>query len=64
MANRTFAVHTNEELIRRVDQYAEEYRRSRNSLLNEAIEILLDHYDAEALRKAKQYIQPKKAGKR
>lgn len=63
MANRTFAVHCPEELIRRVDQYAEEYRRSRNSLLNEAIEMLLEHYDGHALKETKAYSQ-RKAGKK
>lgn len=51
MANRTFTVFTSEELIARVDQHAEEIRRSRNSLLNEAIEMLLDVYDGERLRR-------------
>lgn len=50
MANRTTAVHTSETNIKRLDEHAEELRRSRNSLINEAIEMVLEHYDAAKLR--------------
>ena len=55
MPNRTIAVHTTEENIRRLDEEAENIRRSRNSLINEAIEILLERFDAERLREAERY---------
>jgi predicted transcriptional regulator len=50
MPNRSIAVHTAESNIERLDQHAEHLRRSRNSLINEAIEMLLEHYDAAKLR--------------
>jgi metal-responsive CopG/Arc/MetJ family transcriptional regulator len=46
MANKTYAVHTSESNIERIDQWAEKLRRSRNSIINEAIEMVLEHYDA------------------
>lgn len=64
MANRTYAVHTSEELIRRVDQHAERLRRSRNSFLNEAIEMWLDYYDKDLLEEIERKNKAaKKAGK-
>jgi predicted transcriptional regulator len=47
--NKTYAVHTAVANIKRVDEHAQRMRRSRNSLLNEAIEILLERYDAATL---------------
>ena len=63
MAGKTYAVHTTEENIRRMDQHAERLRRSRNSLMNEAIEMWLEHYDAELLRNINQN-NKRKAGTR
>lgn len=64
MANKTYAVHTTEDNIRRVDQHAERLRRSRNSVLNEAIEILLEIYDRDVLEEInrKNATAKKKAG--
>ena len=42
IASRIAAVHTDEENIRRLDKHAERLRRSRNSLINEGIEMLLE----------------------
>lgn len=67
MPNRTIAVHTTEQNIKRLDEEAEKIRRSRNSLINEAIEMLLERFDAERLREAKHYVKAngsKKAGAR
>lgn len=50
MDNKTFSIHINEAYIRRVDQHAEEIRRSRNSLLCEAVEMLLDELDKARLK--------------
>lgn len=47
MAGKTYAIHTTEEIIRRVDQHAERIRRSRNSLIVEGIEILLEIMDKD-----------------
>jgi predicted transcriptional regulator len=63
MDNKTYSVHINEAFIRRVDQHAEEMRRSRNSLICEAIEILLEQYDAAKLQTVKAN-NKKKAGTR
>ena len=52
MPNRTIAVHTTESNIKRLDEEAEKIRRSRNSLINEAIEMLLERFDADRLREA------------
>lgn len=41
MPNRTFALHTSEQIIADVDAKAKELRRSRNSIINEAIEKFL-----------------------
>lgn len=62
MANRTYAVHTNEDNIRRLDEHAKALRRSRNSLMNEAIEILLERFDATGKRRPA--TKPTKAGTR
>ena len=51
MASRTYAVHTTDENISRIDEWAERLRRSRNSLINEAIEMLLEHYDSDTLKR-------------
>jgi predicted transcriptional regulator len=51
MANRSYAIHTSEEIIRRVDEHAERLRRSRNSFLNEAIEMWLEQADADLMKK-------------
>ena len=34
-----------------MDDWAKELRRSRNSLLNEAIEMLLEHLDGDRLKR-------------
>jgi predicted DNA-binding protein len=60
MANKTYAVHTSEELIRRVDQHAVRLRRSRNSFLNEAIEIGLELYDRDLLEEIERKNKAKK----
>jgi predicted transcriptional regulator len=62
MANKTIAVHTSESNITRLDQWAEKLRRSRNSIMNEGIEMVLEHYDADALTRAT--TTKKKAGPR
>jgi hypothetical protein len=46
MANKSTAVHTTESNISRLDQWAKLLRRSRNSIMNEGIEMVLEHYDA------------------
>lgn len=61
MANRTYAVHTSEENIKRVDQHAKRIRRSRNSLLNEAIEMLLETLDSDHIQQIDK--RAKKVGK-
>jgi predicted DNA-binding protein len=63
MAAKTYAVHTQEENIRRMDQHATRLRRSRNSLMNEAIEMWLEYYDADLLEEIKRNNR-KKAGQR
>lgn len=64
MANKTFAIHTSEEIIERVDRHAERMRRSRNSLFNEAIEILLEILDTEQMKTIRAIkAEAKKAGK-
>jgi len=63
MPNRTTALHTSEENIRRLDAHAETLRRSRNSLINEGIEMVLNHYEA-AKPKAIATKPTKKAGTR
>jgi predicted transcriptional regulator len=50
MANKTYAVHTDTQNIKRIDEWAKELRRSRNSIINEAIEMVLEHYDAARLK--------------
>lgn len=47
MAAKTFAIHSQEDLIRRVDKHAERMRRSRNFLINQGIELLLIELDGE-----------------
>ena len=57
--SRTYAVHTTEENIRRLDEWAKRIRRSRNSLMNEAIEMLLEHYDSNHLKQStKKRVKP------
>jgi predicted transcriptional regulator len=63
MPNKTIAVHTSESNISRLDQWAEKLRRSRNSLMNEGIEMVLELYDADALRRLNPPTK-KKAGAR
>lgn len=58
----TFTVYTTDENIRRLDEWAERLRRSRNSLLNEAIEMLLEHLDSNNLKQLR--TNSKKAGAR
>jgi len=41
MANKTIALHTSEQNIADLDKRAKELRRSRNSLINEAVEVFL-----------------------
>ena len=63
--HRTISVHTSVSNIKRIDQHAEAIRRSRNSLINEAIEMLLEEFDKENLRQIDQrYPKKKKAGTR
>lgn len=50
MANKTYAVHTSESNIERLDEHANRIRRSRNSLMNEAIEAILEELDADVLK--------------
>jgi hypothetical protein len=74
MPNRTIAVHTTEDNIRRLDEEAKSIRRSRNSLINEGIEMVLESFDAARLRdaalhakangKKKTATKPTKAGTR
>jgi hypothetical protein len=45
MPTKTIAVHTSESNISRLDQWAEKLRRSRNSIMNEGIEMVLEQYD-------------------
>lgn len=62
--HRTISVHTSTSNIKRIDQHAEAIRRSRNSLINEAIEMLLEAYDETEHRIAAQRKEKKKAGTR
>jgi predicted transcriptional regulator len=66
MANRSYAIHTSEENIRRLDQHAERLDRSRNWLLNEALEMYLEHLDADYMEQQTRKYPPsrKKAGTR
>jgi hypothetical protein len=68
MPNRTIAVHTTELNIKRLDEEAKKIRRSRNSLINEGIEMVLESLDdAAQLRAAKAFVKAngsKKAGAR
>lgn len=64
MAAKTYAVHTTEDNIRRVDEHVNRLRRSRNSFINEAIEVLLEIYDAELREKTNQNNRKRKAGAR
>jgi predicted DNA-binding protein len=65
MANKTYAVHTSEELIGRVDEHAKRLRRSRNSFLNEAIEMWLEYHDQDLLAEIERKNKAaKKAGTR
>jgi predicted transcriptional regulator len=65
MANNTYSIHTSEENIRSVDQHAERLRRSRNWIINEAIEMWLNHYDADLVKAINDKSRPKrKAGAR
>lgn len=50
MTSKTYAIHAKETLIKRVDQHAERLQRSRNFLFNQAIEMLLDVYDADCIK--------------
>jgi hypothetical protein len=47
-----------------MDEHAERLRRSRNSLMNEAIEMWLEHYDAEMLETINRNNKKRKAGAR
>ncbi len=47
MPAKTYAIHAQEELIRRVDQHAVRMKRSRNFLINQGIEMLLDELDGD-----------------
>jgi predicted transcriptional regulator len=53
MPNRTIAVHTTESNIKQLDEMAKEIRRSRNSLMNEGIEMVLEYYHAIKPKPAK-----------
>lgn len=66
MPNKTYAVHTTEEIMRRVDEHAVRIRRSRNSLLNEAIEMLVDALDGDLIEQTnrKNGTSKRKAGAR
>lgn len=63
MENRTYSFHTSDENIRRIDQHAERIRRSRSSLINEAIEMFLEHLDADNIKQIETRNR-KKAGAR
>ena len=58
--NRTISVHTTVANVDRLDEQAEKFRRSRNSLINEAIEMLLEHNDSENLKAIDRRIATKK----
>jgi predicted transcriptional regulator len=50
MPNKSIAVHTSDENISALDHWAEQLERSRNFLINQGIQMVLDHY-AEAAQK-------------
>jgi fatty acid/phospholipid biosynthesis enzyme len=64
MANRTIAVHTSESNIAEMDKMAKALRRSRNSVMNEGIEMVLESWYAAKLKDASTTPNKKKAGAR
>jgi hypothetical protein len=48
MPNKSIAVHTSEENIKELDHWAEQLERSRNFIINQGIQMVLDHYSAAA----------------
>jgi len=65
MANKTYAVHTSEDNISQIDAIAKVLRRSRNSMLNEGIDMVLQSYsEVHPPIANKKPITKKKAGVR
>jgi predicted transcriptional regulator len=60
MAGKSTSIHISEALIKRLDERAGKIRRTRNWLIIEGIELVLESYDKDDLEKADNY---KKAGK-
>lgn len=61
MAGKSYSIHAEESIIRRIDEHAERMRRSRNFLIQEALDMLLEVYDRDYIES--QDAKYRKAGK-